>query len=77
MIELNVGDYIKGIEYYGDKLRRIRGWVDKIHVRPDGYSIAIQCDDSYKGHRGSMVHSTLGTVVKLKPKPRPITRTYE
>lgn len=72
MNEIRVNDYIEGLEYYGHKIRKVRGWVDKISADIDGIVYWIQADDNYKGHRGTGIFVNLGEVVKLEDKPRPI-----
>lgn len=66
-------DYIEGKEYYGNKTKKIRGWVDRVRNDEDGLSIDIQCDDKWKGARGNTIHENLGEIKLLDKKERPKT----
>lgn len=68
---LEKDDYISGVEYYGSRIRRIKGWINKIYNREGKIElIEIQCDDEYKGARGTMIFVKLGNVYRLKNKDR-------
>ena len=67
-------DYIEGYEYYGHTTQKIKGWVDKIRESGDQLTYAIQADDRWHGHRGTIIFSELGEVVKLEHKARPESR---
>lgn len=55
-------DYIKGYEYFGTKIRQIKGWVDKVRTSENETIYEIQADDEYKGARGTMLFTSLGEV---------------
>jgi len=62
-MDLRIGDYIEGSEYYGSNVRRIKGWVRKIHRVAGKIVVTIQCDDGYNGRRANEVHEELGDIV--------------
>lgn len=63
---LKKGDYVEGYEYYGEKIQRMRGWVEKVYG--DG-SVSIKCDDWHNGARGSNLHSELGEIKVVEEVP--------
>lgn len=69
MQEIEINNYIEGFEYYGETIKKVKGWVDRINS--DGNTFEIQADDYWDGARGTMILSELGEVIKLKDEPRP------
>lgn len=67
-------DYIEGFEYFGIKVRKMRGWVENISKDENGNLwINIQCDDEYGGYRGNYICEELGEIKLIsKSKARPI-----
>jgi O-acetyl-ADP-ribose deacetylase (regulator of RNase III) len=63
---LKKGDYVEGYEYYGEKIQRMRGWVEKVYG--DG-SVSIKCDDWYNGARENNLHSELGEIKVVEEVP--------
>lgn len=64
-------DYVEGYEYYGDKTRKTKGWVESVRTNGEYIFYNIQADDGWKGARGTTLTSELGKVEKLEPKERP------
>jgi len=74
-LEIKVGDYIEGYEYYGKTVKKVRGWVAHISSTwKNNLSYDIQADDGWKGARGTTICSELGEVAKLEMKTSPIRR---
>lgn len=65
-MDIRIGDYIEGSEYYGSNVRRIRGWVRKINRVHGKLVITIQCDDGYNGRRANEVYEEIGEIIVLK-----------
>lgn len=63
-------DYIEGIEHYGQSTKKVCGWVDSISNDGEHFVYSIQADDEWEGHRGTMIFSELGKVIKLENKER-------
>lgn len=59
------GDYVEGIEWFGDRQRIMRGWISKIGSR----TVEVRADDSYYGCRGSAFEQ--GTIKLLENKKQP------
>lgn len=69
-MNLKVDDFVEGYEYYGEAIRKTKGWVDKIDSNGN---IHIQAWDNYKGHRGTILFAELGEIVFINSDlPRPI-----
>lgn len=59
----NINDYVEGYEYYGDEIRKMKGWVDKVSKDEEGKLILhIQCDDEFDGYRGNSLYEKLGEI---------------
>ena len=71
IMDLVDGDYIEGTEYYGDKTKKIKGWVRSVNNFNGEISVDIQADDQWRGARGTAVYLHLGDIKILEPKPRP------
>lgn len=67
-------DYIEGFEYFGSKIRKVKGWVENISKDENGkVLIHVQCDDEYGGYRGNYICEELGKIKLIsKSKSRPI-----
>jgi hypothetical protein len=63
-------DYVQGWEYFGREVKQVCGWVGERIEDSEGVHYRIQADDSWKGARGTTIHSHLGEVVKLAPRAR-------
>lgn len=72
-MKFSMGDYVEGIEHYGNKTKRICGWINKIATDENGLLvISIQCDDEYQGYRGNYIYESLGEIKLMKEqKPKP------
>lgn len=62
-MDIRIGDYIEGSEYYGSNVRRVKGWVRKMNRIAGKLVVTIQCDDGYKGKRSNEVYEELGDIV--------------
>lgn len=66
------GDYVEGFEFYGNTVKKVRGWVDYTREYDNSLVIHIQCDDEFEGHRGNYIYESLGEIKLLEEqKPRP------
>ena len=63
---LKKGDYVEGYEYYGNRIQKMRGWVEKVYG--DG-SVSIKCDDWHNGARENNLHSELGEIKVVEEVP--------
>lgn len=66
--------YVEGFEYYGNKVRKTKGWIDDISVDENNkLVVSIQCDDEWNGYRGNNLYEELGNIDLIsKNKSRPI-----
>ena len=55
----NKGDYIEGYERYGNKIQKMRGWVNNLYNNGD---VEIQCDDWFNGARANLLLKELGEI---------------
>lgn len=66
--ELHIGDYVQGVEVVGPNgisTKTMRGWVSDINSS----HIHIQADDSYNGHRGTiLIKDTVHLVIHRIPE---------
>lgn len=69
--KLKKDDYVEGIEWYGDKSRKVRGWLNYVLISRYGNYYDIQADDDLIREKGTYF---LGNddVFKIETdKPRP------
>jgi hypothetical protein len=68
--KISENDYIEGYEYFGDHVRKVKGWVDRITEYSDSFQFHIQADDEWKGARGTIIDASFGEIRKLNMKER-------